>query len=147
MARVSTIATDKAIVAGGYATADIMQLCRVARQRGIDKGVKFDSVDTIYSNAMTDLQRNNFRCSCCKNEFAKSTGRGPSNRSMSLHRVIASQGYVTGNVKVICGGCNVAIGETNTYADIVKRVRALRWQAKEMMRAAKKMLEKEGLIE
>lgn len=147
MARVSTIATDKAIVAGGYSTADIMQLARVARQRGIDKGVRFDSVDTIYTNAMTDLQRHNFRCACCKNEFSKSTGRGPSNRSMSLHRVIASQGYVTGNIKVICGGCNTAIGETNTYNDIVARVRSLRWQAKEMMKAAKIMLAREGLIE
>ena len=153
MGRPKTAATVSASrhiqVVGGYTENDVMQLCRSAKQRAGLKEVAFDGLDALYLHVMATLQRTGNRCECCQKTFArKATGKGGgADHSLSLHRVIASLGYVVSNIRIICMGCNGAIGETNTYGDIIARVRALRWQAKIMMRAAKKMLANEGLVD
>lgn len=150
IARVTSVkASRHDNVVGGYSSNDIMQLCRSAKQRSELKAVAFDGLDSLYVHTMETLARTGNRCECCHKEFEKkSTGKGGGgNNSLSLHRVIASQGYIVDNIRIICMACNGAIGETNTYQDIIGRVKALRWQAKIMMRAAKIMLANEGLVE
>jgi len=147
--RVSTIKVSPLdIIFPGYDSQYLMQICRSAKQRSELKAVPFGGLDAIYLHMMAAIKRTDFRCECCGGTFErKKDGKGGgADRSLSLHRVIASLGYVPPNIRVLCMACNVAIGETNTYSDIIARVRALRWQAKEMMRVAKKMLANEGLV-
>ena len=119
---------------GNYTTAHVMQLCRAAKQRSALKGVAFDGLDELFAHVASELQRNGNACECCKQGFERKAegkgGGGP--RSLSLHRVVASRGYTVANIKVICQSCNLAIGETNTLADIDARRAALDWQAEKM---------------
>lgn len=135
--RVSTVKVNfDDIVVSNYSTAHIMQLARSAKTRSEQKQVPFDGLDALYYHVLSELKRNNNRCPCCQNTFfRKAEGKGGGGKqSLSLHRVVASRGYVTPNIEVICQSCNNAIGETNTYHDVVARVKALRWQAKIMKR-------------
>ncbi len=117
---------------GNYTTAHVMQLIRSAKQRSNLKNVAFVGLDELFTHVQKELDKNDGLCECCGKEFQrKEDGKGGGGKdSLSLHRVIASKGYVADNVKIICQACNNAIGEVNTYADIVRKESALRWQAK-----------------
>lgn len=122
-------------IAGDYSSANIMQLCRSAMQRSQQKAVPFAGLDALYGHAIAELARNGGVCECCKGSFARhANGKGGGGKqSLSLHRVTAALGYVPENIKVICQGCNNAIGEIQNPADIVKREYALAWQRKIML--------------
>lgn len=138
--RISVSVSKNDCIVPGYSSFDVMQLCRLADQRATLKNVPVAPLDDIYLHVMAELQTHDFSCSCCRKSFQKKIGqgRGGSKDSLSLHRVIAGLGYVPSNIKVICQGCNNSIGEINNYDDVIARVRAMRWQAKLMLRLAKK---------
>jgi hypothetical protein len=48
--------------------------------------------------------------------------------SPSLHKVRPSQGYVAGNLALLCMECNTAIGEAEDIATVDRKMRALAWQ-------------------
>ena len=48
--------------------------------------------------------------------------------SPSLHKVRPSQGYVAGNLALLCMECNTAIGEAEDVATVDRKMRALAWQ-------------------
>lgn len=128
------------MVVSNYSSAHIMQLVRSAKQRAELKGVEFEGLDALYAHTVKYLSRKPV-CDCCGKDFKRAeTGKGGMGKhSLSLHRVIASLGYVCANVRILCGGCNGAIGEIQTMDDVYFRVRALRWQAKVLLASAKKM--------
>lgn len=128
------------MVVSNYSSAHIMQLVRSAKQRAELKGVSFEGLDSLYAHTVNYLARKPI-CDCCGSQFErKADGKGGGGkRSLSLHRVIASLGYVSSNIRIICQGCNGAIGEIQTMDDVYFRVRALRWQAKILLASAKKM--------
>jgi hypothetical protein len=125
-------------VVSNYTSAHLMQLVRSAKQRAGLKNVPFAGLDPLYLHTVEELQRNGFRCNCCRKEFRrKDEGKGGGGKdSLSLHRVVASAGYIPENIRVICQACNNAIGETNNQADIAARFAALHWQEKVMARAS-----------
>jgi hypothetical protein len=139
----------KETIVGNYTSAHIMQLLRSAKQRSEQKGVAFGGLDPLFQEVMNQLHKGGFRCPCCRNEYQrKADGNGGGGkRSLSVHRIIASMGYVPENVSVLCQSCNNAIGETNTFSDIMSRVKALRWQANLMRKTAKKLLDASLLVE
>jgi hypothetical protein len=121
------------IVVSNYSSAHIMQLIRSAKQRSELKNVPFEGLDTIYSHAVDYLSCKPV-CDCCGSQFErKADGKGGGGkRSLSFHRVIASLGYVASNIRIICQGCNNAIGEIQNMDDLSKRFDALAWQTKIM---------------
>lgn len=58
------------------------------------------------------LRANNSHCECCNAEFDLRGARGrggpggPSNESPSIDRLVPEEGYVHGNVAIICWRCN-----------------------------------------
>lgn len=135
------------MLVGNYSTAHVMQLLRSAKQRSEQKEVAFDGLDPLFVEVVSQLKATDFRCPCCGNEYERKTdGKGGGGkRSLSVHRVIASHGYVVENISVLCQSCNNAIGETNTFQDIMSRVRALKWQAAKMRKTAQNLIDK-GLM-
>lgn len=128
-----SVATSyKDCIVGNYSSADVMQLCRSAKQRSELKSVPFAGLESLYIHTLNELTRNGGVCECCKAGFRKNTtGKGGGGKySLSLHRVIAAKGYVPENVKVICQGCNGAIGEIHSLNDVAERMAALHWQQK-----------------
>lgn len=119
------------IVAGNYSTAHIMQLLRSAKARAAKKNVAFDGLDKLHCEIIRQL-KSNANCPCCNREYKVTEGK-PGNSSLSVHRVISAHGYVVGNVKAVCNGCNKDIGECNSLVDIERKERALRWQAMNMI--------------
>jgi hypothetical protein len=124
----------KEIVAGDYSSQHIGQLVRSAKQRAEQKSVAFAGYDVLLTHVFAELKRNDNRCECCRSEFKRhANGKGGGGKqSLSLHRVIASLGYVPSNVKVICQGCNSAIGEIHSQDDVLFKVKALHWQGELM---------------
>jgi len=120
----------KDCVVGGYSSANILQLVRSAMQRSELKNVPFAGVAELYHHTIATIDRTGGKCECCEKTFQrKATGKGGGGKdSMSLHRVIASLGYVESNVKIICQECNNAIGEIQNKRDLIHRFRALTWQ-------------------
>jgi hypothetical protein len=130
-----SIATSyKDSVVGGYSSADVMQLARAAKTRAENKAVPFAGLEALYCHTIDTLIRTNGLCECCgKNFQRKQTGKGGGGKdSLSLHRVIASLGYVPSNVRIICQECNNAIGEIQNGQDLIHRFSALEWQKKIM---------------
>jgi hypothetical protein len=115
------------VLAGNYSAAHVMQLLRSAKARAEKKQVKFDGLDNLFIEISKQLKINN-RCPCCDREYKITEGK-PGNSSLSVHRVVSSLGYVVGNVKAICNGCNKDIGECNSLADVERKEKNLRWQA------------------
>ena len=115
------------IVTGNYSSAHIMQLCRQAKVRATHKNVPLDSLDSLFCE-IRDQISDSPNCPVCNRVYRVTEGK-PGNSSLSIHRVISSRGYVVGNVKAICNGCNKDIGEVNSLSDIEKKLRALTWQA------------------
>lgn len=115
-----------------YSTADVMQLIRSAKQRSELKGVPFSGLDPLFFHVQATLAHTGGRCECCAGEFERKVeGKGGGGkRSLSLHRVKASLGYVPENVRIICQACNSAIGEINSRVDIARNMAALEWQSK-----------------
>lgn len=132
--RVSSIKVDfDEMIVANYSSAHIMQLIRSAKQRAELKSVPFAGLDVLFSHAIDYLNRKPV-CDCCGCQFErKADGKGGGGkRSLSFHRVIASLGYVPPNVRIICGECNVAIGEIQNMGDLSRRFNALTWQTKLM---------------
>lgn len=130
----------KDIVVGDYSSEHVKQIVRSAMQRSEKKSVPFCGLDQLLGHVLSYLKRKPV-CDCCGKAFKRdANGRGGGGSdSLSIHRVIASLGYVTSNVRIICHGCNLAIGEIQTMGDVYARVRALRWQAKILLAEAKKL--------
>lgn len=132
--RVSTIKVnfDDRVVSN-YSSAHIMQLIRSAKQRSEQKSVPFADLDALYCH-VADYLKDKPACDCCGKSFQrKEDGKGGGGKdSLSLHRVIASQGYVPSNIRVICQECNNAIGEIQNMNDLSRRFDALAWQTKVM---------------
>ena len=118
-------------LAGDYSSAHVMQLLRAAKARAQQKNVPFGGLDNLFIEISRQLKKNN-RCQCCNREYKVNKGK-PGNSSLSVHRVISSLGYVVGNVKAICNGCNKDIGECNSLMDIERKEKNLRWQAMNMI--------------
>ena len=133
--RVSTVKVNfNDRVVANYSSADIMQLCRSAKQRSGIKKVPFAGLDELY-NHVTDYLTKKPVCDCCGGPFLRKsdgTHGGDNKHSLSLHRVVASQGYVPSNIRIICQGCNNAIGEIQNMDDVADRMNALVWQTKIM---------------
>lgn len=126
-----SIATSyKDSVVGNYSSANVMQLIRSAKQRSELKNVPFAGLEVLYTHTVNVLSRTNGKCECCQKDFQrKAEGKGGGGKnSLSLHRVIAANGYVPENIRIICQECNGAIGEIQNKNDLANRFLALEWQ-------------------
>ena len=123
----------KDMVVSNYSSQHINQLIRSAKQRAEQKEVAFGGIHEIYRHVKSYLDRKPV-CDCCGKSFKrKDDGKGGGGKdSLSLHRVVASQGYIPSNIRVICQACNSAIGEIQKMDDIADRMNALVWQTKIM---------------
>ncbi len=132
--RISVSVSKHDVIVPGYSSFDVMQLCRLADQRALLKNVPVAPLDDIYNHVMAELSRHDFKCACCHKPYQKKIGmgKGGAKSSLSLHRVVASCGYVPSNIQVICQECNNAIGEIQNYDDLSRRFDALTWQTKIM---------------
>ncbi len=73
---------------------------RNARGRARKRGLRFDD-DVLVLARVPPL-----RCPCCDVELDYRIGVGQSPRTPSLDRTVSSDGYVIGNVAIICMRCN-----------------------------------------
>lgn len=82
-------------------------MVRKARLRAEENKVPFDA-EFMTSKNIEKLLLAREKCPCCKARlsYGRKSKVGPSDRSPSLDRIFCEDGYVPGNVDVLCWRCN-----------------------------------------
>jgi hypothetical protein len=78
------------------------------RERSRNAGIPFDA-DTLTTAYLLEWLRQQPDCPCCNRPFDVGWKRdhvGPNDRSPSIDRIRPIDGYVVGNVALICWRCN-----------------------------------------